>query len=124
MGSILVAVVLAGCAAHRAPDARPTPPERIEAHLRAMPPIGIAGQVFVLVAELVDPREEVPCPGITWTWPNGTRSSHSGDCAPDERAQRYSAIQRGRLPAGDHHFRVTFDSEGRAWSADTTVLVH
>src|SRR4051794_13777483 len=70
-GTILLAVVIAGCASHRAPDLRPTPPARVEARLKVYPAIGIAGQLFTLLAELVDPRGEISCPSITWTWPNG-----------------------------------------------------
>jgi hypothetical protein len=113
-----------GCAAHRAPDARPAPAPRLQARLDHFPPIGIAGQVFTFHAVLDDPQGIVHCPTITWTWPNGTRSSHTSDCDPRRAGDAALRLQRGRLGAGEHHFAVTFDSEGHAWSAETVVEVH
>jgi hypothetical protein len=123
IGILLAAMFLAGCSSHRAPDTRPAPPPRIEARLKVYPEIGIAGQRFTLLAELVDPRGEVPCPSITWTWPNGTQSSHTTDCDPTTAELLHSDVQHGRLPAGEHHFRVAFGFEGREWAAEKTVPV-
>jgi hypothetical protein len=122
----VLAIVALGiaCAARRAPDPRPAPAPKLAARLDHFPPIGIAGQVFTLHAVLDDPQGTVHCPTVTWTWPNGTRSSHTSDCDPDERVTRHSDLQRGRLGSGEHHFAVTFDSEGHAWSAETVVEVH
>jgi hypothetical protein len=122
---IAIASLLAGCAHYeRKPDHRPDRPAKIEAHLTAMPPITIAGRLVTLHAWLDDPEATVRCPGITWTWPNGTHSSHTADCDPEERITRHSEIKFGRMPQGDHQFRVTFDSAGHEWTAETTVEVH
>lgn len=114
-----------GCAhAHDlVPDHRLARPGRIEAHLTATPPITIAGHVVTLVAWLDDPEAQVKCPSITWTWPNGTRSSHTSDCDPDESVTRHQEIKRGALGAGDHLFQVAFASAGREWRAAITVPV-
>lgn len=113
-----------GCAHQRNPDFRPAPPPRIEAHLTATPPITIAGHPVTLVAWLDDPEARVKCPSITWTWPNGTRSSHTSDCDPDEMVTRHQEIKRGSLPAGDHLFQVLFAAAGREWRASVEVPVH
>jgi hypothetical protein len=123
IGIALAAMFFASCSSHRAPDLRAAPPARIEARLKVYPEIGIAGQRFTLLAELVDPRAEVICPSITWTWPNGTRSGHTEDCDPETREVLHSDVQRGALPAGEHHFRVAFGFEGREWKAEKTVPV-
>ncbi len=117
------ALALAGCAQHRAPGLRPAPPARIEAHLDAIPPITIAGHLVTLVAWLDDPEAKVKCPSIIWTWPNGTRSSHTSDCDPDEAVTRHQEIKQGILGSGEHLFRVLFASAGREWRAAVTVPV-
>lgn len=120
---LALAALFTGCARpHHPPDYQP--PAVLEAHLTATPPITIAGRVVTLHAWLDDPGAVVHCPGVTWTWPNGTRSSHVSDCEPEEHETRHSDVKRGALPAGEHHFAVTFDSEGHAWTAETTVEVH
>lgn len=120
---ILLVVCLTGCSSHRAPDLRPAPPAHIEAHLDAIPPITIAGHLVTLVAWLDDPEAQVKCPSITWTWPNGTRSSHTADCDPDEVVTRHQEIKQGKLSAGDWLFQVLFAAAGREWRAAVTVPV-
>jgi hypothetical protein len=97
---------------------------KIEAHLSAFPPITIAGHLVTLYAWLDDPDGIISCPTITWTWPNGTQSSHTADCDPATAAEQlHSDVQHGRLPAGEHHFRIAFGFEGREWAAERTVPV-
>lgn len=114
--ALLVALLVAAGCAH----ARP----RIEAHLDATPAVTIAGQVVTLHAWLADPFAAVRCPGITWTWPDGTRSSDTEDCDPDERETRHSDFKQGALPSGVYRFGVAFDFEGHRWSAGIEVNVH
>jgi hypothetical protein len=121
---VFVAIWFLGCAQHRAPDARPAPPARIEAHLTAMPPVTIAGHLVTLVAWLDDPEAQIKCPTITWTWPNETRSSHTADCDPDEAVTRHQEIKQGVLSEGEYPFQVLFASAGREWRAAVTVEVH
>lgn len=100
------------------------PVGRVEAHLDAMPPITIAGHPVMLHAWLDDPASVVHCPTITWTWPNGTRSSHTEDCDPTDFVTRHSEVKKiDRIPAGDQEFRVDFEASGRDWAANVTVRV-
>jgi hypothetical protein len=121
---LLVVFFLTGCAHHRAPDLRPAPPARIEAHLDAIPPITIAGHLVTLVAWLDDPEALIKCPTITWIWPNGTRSSHTADCDPDEVVTRHQEIKQGKLGPGEHLFQVLFAAAGREWRASCPLEVH
>jgi hypothetical protein len=121
---LLAVMVAAGCAAKRVPDHRPDPPRQIQAHLTATPPITIAGHLVTLVAWLDDPEGRVKCPSITWTWPNGTRSSHVSDCDPEEVVTRHQEIKQGVLGSGEYPFEVLFASAGREWRAAVTVEVH
>lgn len=123
LASLFFLATFIGCAHQRKPDFRPAPPPRIEAHLTATPPITIAGHVVTLVAWLDDPEAQVKCPTVTWTWPNGTRSSHTSDCDPDEAVTRHQEIKRGALGGGDHLFQVLFASAGREWRASVEVPV-
>jgi hypothetical protein len=117
LAAITVAMV-AGCA-----PARCSAPARIEATITAFPPITIARHPVVLIARLIDPESAVPCPRITWTWPDGTRSSRLGDCDPDDRTSGHVDIVRAILAAGHQQFSVTFDSGGREWSAQRIVEI-
>lgn len=112
-----------GCAHARTPDLRPAPPARVQAHLDVIPPITIAGHAVMLVAWLDDPEAVVRCPTIEWTWPDGTRSSHTSDCDPDERVTRHQDIRHGTAYPGEHHFAVRFASAGREWRAQAVLPV-
>lgn len=96
---------------------------KIEAHLTAFPPITIAGHLVTLTAWLDDPEAKVKCPTVTWLWPNGTVSSHTEDCEPDDAVTRHQDIKRGPLPSGDHVFAVLFASAGSEWRASVEVPV-
>jgi hypothetical protein len=120
----LAAVMFVGCGHHRAPDLRPAPPPKVEAHLDAFPPITISGHVISLHAWLEDPAGLVGCPSIEWTWPDGTHSAHVGDCDPDDRTSGHSEMKSGLLPSGEWRFGVAFRFQGREWRAETTVEVH
>lgn len=119
---LFVAFLATGCS-HRAPDLRPAPPARIEAHLTAFPPLTIAGRSVMLVAWLDDPEGAVKCPTLTWYWPNDTVSSHTSDCDPSEIVTRHQDIRRGTPGVGEFLVRVAFAAAGKEWRASTTVYV-
>jgi hypothetical protein len=117
---ILLWALLTACA-HAAPAGRPA---RIEATINAFPRITIAHHTVTIIGRLIDPESAVPCPRITWTWPDGTRSSRLGDCDPDDRTSGHVDIVWWRNATPGHQvFAVTFDSGGREWSAHRTVEV-
>lgn len=119
----LALLFVVGCARHRAPDLRPEPPEKLEAHLTAFPEIAIAHQSVKLVAWLNDPESEFPCPGVEWIWPFG-RSYNAGECHDGERITRHSGgLRVFTRSAGVYVFQVAFDSNGRVIRAARTVEV-
>lgn len=123
-GAVAAMAMLAGCASHRAPDLRPAPHARVEAQLVAIPRQTIAGNLVMFDACLIDPEAEIRCPSLEWTRPDGTRSSHTADCDPDERVTRHCEIQYADLARGDNEVGIVFLQGGQHWSARVVVPVH
>lgn len=116
-----LAALASACAHARPPDLRPELPPKLSAHLAVFPPLTIAWQPVTLRAWVDDPEGVFPCPSVTWTWPNGTHSSHSEDCDPEARETRHSGgFYRVPLPSGEWDFRVDFESQGRRLVATAT----
>jgi hypothetical protein len=52
--------------------------------LKASPRLGLYPLTVRFTLRGENPGPELYCPAVTWTWPDGTRSSHEGDCPPWE----------------------------------------
>lgn len=86
---------------------------RPKLELRAFPLMSIANPAgcssVLFIAEIKGPEaEDFYCPGVRWTWPNGTESFEESDCAPwdqkDDFPRRWS--RRACLPSSPVPMRV------------------
>lgn len=75
---------------------------------------------------ITDADEQHWCPGVRWTWPDGTESFREGDCVPYEKApcdelarKSWPKVVPRQYPAGEWTVTVRLERVGKPFMTKT-----
>lgn len=104
-------------------------PEKARLELRVMP-YAVVGPpaIFRANVKVLDPRQEMQCPTISFEWGDGCLSSQMSDCEPyglqEDQPTVYSVTRDHKFYfSGEFDIKVTTKSNGKTLSATRTILI-